>query len=66
MRHRSNAIASIFVKKNLEDTLPPIILDLVNQLEDMPNEKNGERVARFGYSLHGTRSYWNKIRAVLE
>ena len=37
MRHRSNTTASIFVKKNLEDTLPPIVLELVNQLEDMPN-----------------------------
>ena len=32
MHHRSNAAASIFVKKNLEDTLPPTILELVNEL----------------------------------
>ena len=37
MRHQSNSIASIFVKKNIEDTLPPTVLELVNQLEDMPN-----------------------------
>ena len=30
MCHRSNATASIFVKINLEDTLPPTILDLLN------------------------------------
>ena len=57
MHHRSNATASVFVKKNLEDTLPPTVLELVNQLQDMPNEKIGERVARFGSSLRGTRSY---------
>ena len=39
MHHRSNATASVFVKINIEDTLPPTILELVNQLQDMPNEK---------------------------
>ena len=48
MRHRSNATASIFVKINLEYTLPTTILELVNQLQDMPNEKIGDWVARFG------------------
>ena len=65
MRHRSNTTASVFVKKNLEDTLPPIVLELVNQLQDMPNEKIGERDAIFGSSLRGTCSYWNKSRAEL-
>ena len=37
MHHRSNATTSIFVKTNLEDTLPPTIVELVNQLQDMPN-----------------------------
>ena len=32
MHHRSNATAFVFVKINLEDTLPPTILELVNQL----------------------------------
>ena len=44
----------------MEDTLPPTVLELVNQLEDMPNEKIGERVARSGSSLCGTRFYRNK------
>ena len=65
MHHRSNTTSYVFVKKNIEDTLPLIVLELVNQLEDMPNEKIGERVARFGYSLCGTHSYWNKSRAEL-
>ena len=65
MCHRSNATASIFVKINLEDTLPPTILELVNQLQDMPNDKIGDRVTIFGSSLCGTRSYWNKSRAKL-
>ena len=63
MRHRSNSTASIFVKKNIEDTLPLIVHELVNQLQDMPNDKIGERVTRFGSSLRGTRSYWNNNRA---
>ena len=33
MHHRSNATASVFVKINLEDTLSPTILELVNQLQ---------------------------------
>ena len=65
MHHQSHATASFFVKINLEDTLPPTILELVNQLQDMPNDKIGERVTRFGYSLHGTCSYWNKSRVEL-
>ena len=52
-------------KKNLEDTLPPTVHELVNQLQDMPNDKIGEWVVRFGYSLCGTRSYWNKSRTEL-
>ena len=65
MCHQSNATTSIFVKINLEGTLPPTILELVNQLQDMPNHKIGEQVASFWYSLHGTRSYWNKSRVEL-
>ena len=65
MCHRSNATASVFVQKNLEDTLPPTVLELANQLEDMPDEKIGERVARFGSLLHVTCSYWNKSRVEL-
>ena len=54
MRHRSNSTASVFFKKNLEDTLPPTVHELVNQLQDMPNDKIGEQVTRFASSLHGT------------
>ena len=57
MCHQSNAIAYVFVKINLKDTLPPTILELVNQFQDMPNQKIGERVSRFGSSLRGTHSY---------
>ena len=39
--------------------LPPTVLELVNQLQDMPNEKIGERVATSGSSLRGPRLYWN-------
>ena len=65
MHHRSNSTAFVFFKKNLEDTLPPTVFEPVNQLQDMPNEKIGERVARFGSSLCGTCLYWNKSRAEL-
>ena len=58
-------LASVFIKINLEDTLPLTILELVNQLQDMPNHKIGERVARFGSSLRGRCSYWNKSRVGL-
>ena len=54
MCHRSNATASVFVKKNLEDTLPLTIHELVNQLHDMLNDKIGEWVMRFLSSLRGT------------
>ena len=48
MPHQSNATASIFVKTNLEDTLASAILELFNQLQDMPNDSIGDRVTRFG------------------
>ena len=35
------------------------------QLQDTPNDKINERVTRFGSSLRGTRSYWNKNRVEL-
>ena len=44
MRHQSNGTTFVFVKINLEDRLPPTILELVNQFQDMPNDKIGERV----------------------
>ena len=31
----------------------------------MPNDKIGERFTRFGFSMRGTRSYWNKSRVEL-
>ena len=61
MRHRSNATTYVFVKINLEYTLPTTRLELVNQLQDMPNEKIGHRVARFGSSLRRTHSYGTKV-----
>ena len=62
MHHQSHATTSIFVKINLEDMLPPTLLEIVSQLQDISNDKIGERVAHFGSSLCGTRSYWNKSR----
>ena len=44
MHHRRHATTSVFVKIILEHTLPPTILEFVNQFQDMPNDKIGERV----------------------
>ena len=62
----SHATASIFVKINLEDTLPPTILEFVNQLQELPDDKIAERAIQFGSTLRGTCSYWNKSRVELK
>ena len=52
MQYRSNATTSVFIQTNLEDTLPPTILELVNQLQDMPNQKIGEHGLDIHYVEH--------------
>ena len=65
MRHCSHFTASVFVKHNFEYTLTPTIFEIFNQLQDLHNDKIIERVVRFGSTLRGTHSYWNKRRVEL-
>ena len=61
MRHRSQATAAIFVKCNLEDTLPTTISALRTQLNHMLDSHVADHAMHFGYALRGTCSFWNKI-----
>jgi ATP-dependent DNA helicase PIF1 len=65
MRHRSQATAAVFVKKNIHDNSPTTILDLRQQLIDLPDNKLVEHLMHFGSTLRGTRAYWTKCHAEL-
>ena len=65
MRHRSQATASVFVKRNLEDTLPTTVSALLTQLDQVPNSHVADHAMRFGSSLCGTCSFWSKKRGEL-
>jgi hypothetical protein len=65
MRHRSQATATVFVKKNIHDNSPTTIEALRQQLLDLPDNKLAEHLMRFGSSLRGTRAYWTKCRTEL-
>jgi hypothetical protein len=57
MRNRNHSTTSVFVKRSIEDTLPPTVSELLQQLQELPNAKIAEQVMRFGSNLRGTRSY---------
>ena len=65
MRHRSQATAAIFVKRNLADTLPATVSALRTQLSQMPNSRVIDHAMRFGSALCGILSFWNKRRGEL-
>jgi hypothetical protein len=62
MHHCAQAIAFVFVKKNIEENFPTIIIDLNICLEHFPGDKLAEKLMCFEASLHGTRSFWHKSR----
>ena len=65
MRHRSQSTASVFVKKSIEDNLPATAADLRQHLLDLQHSALPDQIMRFGSSLRGTQSYWNKCRGEL-
>jgi len=60
MRHHSQATASVFVKKYIENNLPTMVLDLRQCLHDSPDSRLPEQIMRFCLALRGTWSFWNK------
>ena len=65
MRHGSQSIASIFIKKNIEDNFPTTISELNNCLEQTPSDKLPDQIMHFGATLHGTWSFWQKSKNIL-
>ena len=65
MHHRIRATTSIFVKRNLEDTLPTTVSTLLTNLDQVLDSHVVDHVMRFEDSLRGTRSFWNKKRGEL-
>ena len=60
MHHRIQAIASVFVKHNLEDTLPTTVSALLTQLDQVLDSHVADHAMHFGASLCGMGSFWNK------
>ena len=57
MRHRSQATAAVFVKKNIHDNSTTTIEVLCQQLTDLPDNKLADHLMHFGSSLRGTGAY---------
>ena len=51
MRHCSQTTFAVFVKKNIHDNSPTTILELWQQLIDLPDNKLAEHLMRFGSIL---------------
>jgi hypothetical protein len=60
MHHRSQATTAVFVKNNIHDNSPIKILDLRQQIIDLPDNKLIEHLMHFGSTLQDTRAYWTK------
>ena len=60
MCHRSQATTTVFVKRNLADTLPATVLALCTQVSHLPDSHVVDHAMRFGSTLRGTRSVYNK------
>ena len=63
--HRSQATAFVFVKHNLEDTLPTMVSALLTQLDQVPYSHVADHAMWFGASLRRKHSFWNKKRGEL-
>ncbi|XP_057857720.1 uncharacterized protein LOC131066866 [Cryptomeria japonica] len=65
MRHRSQATASVFVHKQLDDSMPITIFDLPQRLKDLLDDKLADQLMCFSSSIHGTKPFWNQRRREL-
>ncbi|XP_057839483.2 uncharacterized protein LOC131049446 [Cryptomeria japonica] len=60
MCHCSQGLATIFIKKNVEENIPTTVENLHAHLKTLPNTQLAEELMCFGSSMRGTRPYWNK------
>ncbi|XP_059070854.1 uncharacterized protein LOC131028544 [Cryptomeria japonica] len=65
MHHRSQATASLFFHKQLDDSMPTTISDLHHRLKDLPDDKLADQLMRFSLSNRGTKPFWNQRRGEL-
>ncbi|XP_057850600.2 uncharacterized protein LOC131061102 [Cryptomeria japonica] len=62
MRHRSQQTASVFLRTNLENSIPTTLQALREQLQSTPFDQLPNQLMRFAASLQGTRAYWKRSR----
>lgn len=65
MRHRSQSLAIVFIKKYTEGNLPATIENLHTHLKDLLDSQLAEELLHLGSSMRGTRPYWNKCHLEL-
>ena len=64
MRHRSQSIAAVYIKKNIEDKFPTTISELNTHLEQTPPDNLLDQIMRFvqhsmEHGLSGTNQEMN-------
>ena len=59
LRYRTQGIATVFLKRNVEENIPTTIEDLRAHLRDVPDTQLANELMHFGFSIRGTRLYWN-------
>lgn len=65
LQHHSQATIVVFVKINLKEGFPMIVLDLCACLHAMPDSMPPDQIMRFRSGLRWTHSFWNKHRGEL-
>ncbi|XP_057827704.2 uncharacterized protein LOC131039077 isoform X1 [Cryptomeria japonica] len=65
MRHRSQSLATVFMKKNAEEHLPTTIESLRTHQKELPDSQLVAELLHFGFTMRGTKPYWNKCRLEL-
>ncbi|XP_057840719.2 uncharacterized protein LOC131050534 [Cryptomeria japonica] len=65
MHHRSQATASVFFHKQLDDSMPTTISNLCHRLKDLPDDKLADQLMRFSLPNRGTKPFWNQRRGEL-
>ncbi|XP_059064988.1 uncharacterized protein LOC131857017 [Cryptomeria japonica] len=62
MRHRFQQTASVFLRTNLENSIPTTLQALREQLQSTPSDQLPNQLMCFAASLRGTRAYWKISR----
>lgn len=60
MRHGSQQSTVVFIKNNLEDTLPLNLHGLKEYFQNTPSNELPNHIMRYAALFHSTRAFWRK------